>query len=487
MVFYLADITYAFLAPALVCGILFGLIAETVTRRMVAVAVWTVAAGLIAGGIAHIIATSHETVVPFKTTILALTLISAVLCLASLPLLVRSRTGGAALALGGVLAFSAILGAEAMFDFLYRSADRSLTATAVLNTELILNLSAILIGSVVVATMVFLVAHVARRVGWPAAAILAVTLIVMIVVWCGEVMLGLLQLGTVEVTSGRISFVAKVTGYSELAVYAYLGLLASLAGLFFLKKPEVKSSASASEGKPVLRKKKAFVLSEMRWLKGTVAAASFLFVVLLYHDLYASLPPSLSEAAPVTPDDQGLVRIPVETVKDGNLHRFAYVASDGHRVRFFLINRYDEDHVKIGVVFDACMICGDDGYIQKGNELICIACNVRVFIPSVGKPGGCNPIPLAHEVDAENIVIAMAALEKGARYFSEVVEVEVTDPVTGEKLINLDAPFQYDFRGKTFFFGSQESYDLFKSDPEKYAGETLSRYYRVQGHQTARN
>ena len=487
MVFYLVDIAQAFVPAAFVAGMVFALIATSVTRRVVAAAAWSVIAGLAVGGIAYTVAPSYGAEVQVKTAIRLVALVSAVLALAAVTL--RSWAGGRrrTVAVGGAMALSAVLTAHAMFDVLTRSADRSLTATTVLNTELITNVAAIVIGGLVVAALVFLVAHAGHRAGRATSAVLAAVLALLIVVWCAEVMLGLLQLGTMEVTSGRVSFVAKVTGFSDLAIYVHLGFLTVLAVMFFRHRPLVEASPSASGGHAGRRKRKAVALSEMRWLRATAAVASFLVVVLLYHDLYASLPPSLSEAADVNPDEKGEVRIPIETVKDGNLHRFAYVASDGHRVRFFLINRYDEDHVKIGVVFDACMICGDDGYIQQGNEVICIACNVRVFIPSIGKPGGCNPIPLDHEVEAGYIVIAAANLEKGARYFSEVVEIEVTDPVTGEKLINLKAPFQYDFKGKTFFFGSQDSYDAFKNDPEKYAGDTVSRYYRVQGHQAAGN
>ncbi len=209
---------------------------------------------------------------------------------------------------------------------------------------------------------------------------------------------------------------------------------------------------------------------------------AFLIVALLYHDLYASLPPSLSPAQPVQPDGQGMVRIPVDAVKDGKLYRYVYVTSDGHRVRFFLINRYDVAHAKIGVVYDACMICGDDGYIQVGNEIICIACNVRIFVPSIGKPGGCNPIPLDHRVDGDTIAIAAADLDKGAKYFSEVVEIEVTDPVTGKRLINLKAPFQYEFKGRMFFFEGRDSYERFRKAPEDFVGNVEGRYFRVQGH-----
>jgi uncharacterized membrane protein/YHS domain-containing protein len=189
---------------------------------------------------------------------------------------------------------------------------------------------------------------------------------------------------------------------------------------------------------------------------------------MLYNDLYASLPPRLSPALDMKPDSAGQIRIKVDDVRDGILHRYAYISADGHRVRFFLINRYDPAHAQIGVVYDACKLCGDLGYVQKGNEVICIACNVRMFLPSIGKPGGCNPIPLPHEEANETIIIAAAELERGARYFTETVDIKVVDPVTGVSLLNRTAPFQYDFQGRMFYFENQGSYDAFKENPAKY-------------------
>jgi len=188
----------------------------------------------------------------------------------------------------------------------------------------------------------------------------------------------------------------------------------------------------------------------------------------------------------MTPDASGLIRVRIDDVGDGNLHRYSYITDDGHVVRFFLMNTLTNSSTgrkKIGVVFDACMLCGDMGYIQNKKEVICIACNVRMFVPSIGKEGGCNPIPLKHLIENDSIIIAAKDLDLGARYFSEVKSVKVKDPVTGKELDNLKAPYRYEYKGRIFFFESEPSMEKFKETPDKYVGDLPSRNYRVQGYQ----
>ncbi len=62
-----------------------------------------------------------------------------------------------------------------------------------------------------------------------------------------------------------------------------------------------------------------------------------------------------------------MVHLPVAQLRDGKLHRFVWVADDGKAVRFFIINRYP-DKLRFGVVFDACLLCGDQGYVMEGNR-----------------------------------------------------------------------------------------------------------------------
>ncbi|MCW2309579.1 Fe-S-containing protein [Rhodobium gokarnense] len=485
MIVYLTNIAGAFLPAALLTGILVALAPGETKRRDVVVAAWTVAAALAAGWLAYSLAASNGVEVRAKTVIRIVAIAALVLALLLAALSFRLTGRRRAWFVAAVAGVAAVLAFQGMFDVLAGTADRSFTATAVLNTELIANSAAVALGAVLIAALTVFVAHMGRRVIRTAAGILVVAVLGLAATWGAEVMLGALQMGLLEVTSGRVSFVAKATQYGGATGYGALILLALLAAAFFLARPSGDDGINAAnDGRAERRKRRAFALGEARWLRATLAVGTFLTATLLYYDLYASLPPTLSKAEAAVPNDDGVVRVPIDSVKDGKLYRFAYIASDGHRVRFFLINRYDEDHVKIGVVYDACMICGDDGYIQDGNDVICIACNVRVFVPSIGKAGGCNPIPLEHSEDGGDIVIAARELERGAKYFSEVVAITVTDPVTGKELINLDAPYRYDFKGNTFFFESQDSYDAFKAEPEKYAGEVEGRLYRVQGHQT---
>ncbi len=480
MVLYLVNMAHAFLPAALAAGLALSLWEVPQPKRLGTLGIWAALAGLTAGAVLYLATSAAEIGVEGRTAVRLAAMAAMAL---ALPIgFGRRRKKPSAFARFCVPILLTVLGAEAMFDYLGRSADLSLTATTVLNTELIQNVAAIAAGMVVLVTVAFLVAHQGRAVGTVGRVLFVVSLLEQVIIASGDALLGLLQIGTLDVSPGRVSYVAKVTHLADFSVYFHLLLIVVLSLAFFRNRPRVE----AATDRILRRKQRARALSEMRWLKATVAASVFLVATLLYHDLYASLPPTLSESLVVTPEKDGRIQIKVDDVKDGNLHRYAYIASDGHKVRFFLINRYDEEHVKIGVVYDACMICGDDGYIQDGNEIICIACNVRIFIPSIGKPGGCNPIPLDHETDGETITIDADDLEKGAKYFSEIVEIEVTDPVTGAELINLDAPFQYEFKGKTFYFETKESYETFREAPEDYAGETGGRYFRTQGFQTGK-
>jgi len=217
--------------------------------------------------------------------------------------------------------------------------------------------------------------------------------------------------------------------------------------------------------------------AKAKWLKYHRLALSYLIAIIvalscsLFWDLVASRPVTLSDATRVKLADDNFVHINIDKkLIDGKLHRFAWVASDGKLVRFFIINRYP-DRVKLGVVFDACILCGDQGYVQKGNQVICLACGVHIFIPSIGKSGGCNPVPISQWQQKNNqVLISKAELESGLRYFSTVIEMDVTDPVNGEILKNTTAEYKYNFGGKTYFFSTEYSYKVFIDNPEKYLG-----------------
>ena len=475
MAFYVTILAQALVATALVAA-LWPVATAPRADGGTAFAGWAVAAGALIGATAALAAGAA----PKSATAIAVGVNGTAMAAAALALLaglvalggalVRGRRegpapwAGAALALLG-LVLTAALAAAGVFAAWRKSADHALTATAVVNTELIVNCAAIVIGLAALVLLAVLTRKTARLAGRPAAiAALAAVLVLVLAAGAERVVLDLLRLDLIKVTAGRVSFVAKLSVIVPWLAFGQCLVALCLAAAAFLRRFRAPAAADRVEA----RRLKARVLGEGRWRHGLIGTAVFLIAVMAYQDLYASRPPSLSRAAAVVPDADGRIRIPIAQVKDGNLHRFAYVASDGHRIRFFLINRYDEAHAAIGVVFDACMICGDEGYVQRGEEIICIACNVRIFRPSIGKPGGCNPIPLDHAIEDGAIVIADATLEKGVRYFSEMVEIEVSDPVSGHKLMNSRAPHQYEYGGRTYFFESQSTYERFRAAPETY-------------------
>ncbi len=96
----------------------------------------------------------------------------------------------------------------------------------------------------------------------------------------------------------------------------------------------------------------------------------------------------------------GEIRIPVAGVSDGHLHRFTAEVS-GHATRFLVIQSGKE----LKTAFDACQICGTVGYNESGGNVVCLHCDANMNIPTIGRPGGCNPIPLPSKVDGGAVVI----------------------------------------------------------------------------------
>ena len=94
-----------------------------------------------------------------------------------------------------------------------------------------------------------------------------------------------------------------------------------------------------------------------------------------------------------------------------------YVADiNGTPVRFFLYRKPDN---KVAVLFDACEICGAVGFYRGQAGLICKNCAAPINPMSVGKPGGCNPIPLEAKVLEDRVIVAQGDLASGAKYFQQ--------------------------------------------------------------------
>lgn len=117
---------------------------------------------------------------------------------------------------------------------------------------------------------------------------------------------------------------------------------------------------------------------------------------------------------PVTLAGDGTVRLPLAELGENELHRYR-VEVDGQPVRFIAMRLGDGEVV---AAFDACVICGAKGYSQKGGEVLCLHCASAIFPPSIGRPGGCNPIPLEFRTEGQELVVAAGGLAEAADLFA---------------------------------------------------------------------
>lgn len=114
----------------------------------------------------------------------------------------------------------------------------------------------------------------------------------------------------------------------------------------------------------------------------------------------------LPEPRPVVAED-GVVKIsiqsPAEDLRDGMLHKFSVSAGDDI-IRIIVMKRPDG---MLAVCLDACEICPPDGYGQGREHVVCLYCNTPIPFDTLGRPGGCNPIPLSALVTDKEIRIPM--------------------------------------------------------------------------------
>jgi uncharacterized membrane protein len=136
-------------------------------------------------------------------------------------------------------------------------------------------------------------------------------------------------------------------------------------------------------------------------------------LALLGMDVAHSQPSALTPPVPLVPDPGGRVAVAASELADGELHRYS-VRIGGREVRFIALEIAPGEAV---AALDACVICGAEGYVQEGAEILCRHCHSAVYPPSIGQPGGCNPIPVPFTVEGGRLVLPVAALAGRAPMF----------------------------------------------------------------------
>lgn len=451
MNYFFVTALQVYLPVALLCGLNWLRRPAPTLRQLV----WLTLLALAIGALAGIYLPARQVVQLFSISV---QLIALLLFLASQ--FTPSRAVG--------LVWQCLLTAGAALHWVADPNLSALTSSGVVNTDLLLNLSALILALVILVLSATLLGLVVRRLPkwrWPLLLILTLLLVLPL---SGQGVLLLMKLEIIGLTKPVLSYVAHVTNNSPWLNYLSALIMAAVLAAYAPQLLRLRQDYHL-QSQPIVRRKAIARYRDARRIAANLLAALVVVVAgQLYWDLIASQPPRLSEAVPVSLSADGAVHIPLQQVRDGKLYRFVWMADDGKAVRFLVINRYP-DRLRLGVVFDACLLCGDQGYVMEGNQVVCVACGVHIFIPSIGKSGGCNPIPIAgwHNDDKE-LVIGKASLVAGVNYFTTVMTMDVTDPVDGSKLTNKKAEYHFSYGGKTYFFASEANYNRFRTKPTQF-------------------
>ena len=209
--------------------------------------------------------------------------------------------------------------------------------------------------------------------------------------------------GVLPSSQREMAIVGPIVSNDIFFVVAIMAL-AALMVLFDWRSRQALAPAAGSLSDADRRQELYRARREKLWT-AAVCGSSFVFIVLMTAEfIYAKSQTALSPAQAVTAEG-GVIRIPVESVSDGNLHRFSYSTGDAS-VRFIVVRTGG----RLATAIDACEICGSQGYYQNGPEIFCRNCAAAIYTPTIGVTGGCNPIPLPAVDSGTELVIQVSDL-----------------------------------------------------------------------------
>jgi FTR1 family protein len=166
-----------------------------------------------------------------------------------------------------------------------------------------------------------------------------------------------------------------------------------------------RAAAAAGLEGPERRLALAALRRDTLWRRTLAAAGILVIASLSVSYAFTRLPQGIDPPSILSPAGGDEIRLPERGLDDGHLHRFG-VSVDGTVVRFVVV----KSGRRVVPVFDACVVCGAHGYVERKGRLVCLACAADINPATVGTGGGCNPIPLRYREDGGDLVIALKDL-----------------------------------------------------------------------------
>ncbi|HEX5759884.1 MAG TPA: Fe-S-containing protein [Thermoanaerobaculia bacterium] len=119
----------------------------------------------------------------------------------------------------------------------------------------------------------------------------------------------------------------------------------------------------------------------------------------------------------VSPDRAGIVRVPLAGLESREVRYYRFLNTGNQEVRFF-VGRDPEGVVQ--VAFDASENHANlgRGFRHEGEWVVDNKCDTAVRLATVNRGGGgCKPVPVAHRIDGDTLVLTETDLLTGWRLF----------------------------------------------------------------------
>ncbi len=167
----------------------------------------------------------------------------------------------------------------------------------------------------------------------------------------------------------------------------------------------VATATAAPLSNPEARLARAAAERDASWRRGFAVLGLLVVGLLAVAFATRARIPGPEPATPLVPE-AGAVAFDASALADGRMHFFDAEVPSG-RARFFAIQVAGTVHTSL----DACEICGPIGYFLEGSAAVCRNCTSPIALNSLGRGGGCNPLPVAHRLDGGRVWIAVSDLE----------------------------------------------------------------------------
>ena len=195
-------------------------------------------------------------------------------------------------------------------------------------------------------------------------------------------------------------FFGKAVGFwGGLLLWFTPVLLVALA-IQFEPLPQVSQIRQGAQRRRVL----AGALRARRYKLVIPVLAALILAGAVYRSRFPSVEYWDPKPLPVAASPSGEIFIPLKgevDLEDGKLHKYLYKQGD-REARFFVLMT---PAGQLTVDLDACAICKPDGYGQTEGTVLCYYCKTLIPLETVGKPGGCNPVPVPFTAQKDGVHI----------------------------------------------------------------------------------